>query len=175
MLAWFVGAALLTLVLDQLTKIWALAALDDGRTVELLGDWLGLRLLRNSGAAFSLGGSMTWLLTLVAAVVTVGIVVVARRLGSARWGLALGMVLGGSLGNLIDRFVREPGGGSGHVIDFIDYLDLFVGNVADIGIVLGAGLALWLSLRDVALDGRPVRHAADPGAERGAETDERDG
>ncbi|GAB3111584.1 hypothetical protein GCM10027055_12530 [Janibacter alkaliphilus] len=162
-------------MLDQLTKLWALATLDDGRTIELLGDWLGLRLLRNSGAAFSLGGSMTWVMTLVAVVVTIGIVVVARRLGSARWGLALGMVLGGSLGNLVDRFFREPGGGSGHVIDFIDYLDLFVGNVADIGIVLGAGLALWLSLRDVALDGRPVRHAADRGAEREAERGEHDG
>lgn len=154
-------AALVTFVADQVTKVWALGALDDGRVVPLVGDLLSLRLLRNSGAAFSLGGSMTWLMTLVALVVTVGIVVLARRVGSTAWGVTLGLVLGGSVGNLVDRFLREPGPGRGHVIDFIDYLGWFVGNVADIGIVGGAVGAVWLSLRDVPVDGSVPRPAAD--------------
>lgn len=159
-ITWFLGVATLTFILDQLTKLWALASLDDGHEIELVGDLLTLRLLRNSGAAFSLGDSVTWLMTLVAVVVTVGILVAARRLGSTRWGIALGLVLGGSIGNLADRFFREPGPGRGHVVDFIDYLDLVVGNVADIAIVVGALGAVWLSLRDVALDGHGRRHVA---------------
>lgn len=154
MLGGFGATAALVLVLDQLSKWWATGALGDGRTVDVVGSVVRLRLLRNSGAAFSLGDSMTWLMTLIAVVVTVGIVVVSRRLGSRAWGLALGLVLGGSLGNLIDRFFREPGPARGHVIDFIDYAGLFVGNVADIGIVVGAVAAVWLSLRDTPLDGR---------------------
>lgn len=157
----FGAVAAITFVLDQLTKVWALGALVDGRTVDLVGDLLRLRLLRNSGAAFSLGNSMTWLMTVVAVVVTVGIVVLVRRVGSTWWAIALGMVFGGSLGNLVDRFFREPGPGRGHVVDFIDYLGLFVGNVADIGIVLGALGAVWLSLRDVSMDGRHPRHVGE--------------
>ena len=63
------------------------------------------------------------------------IVVAARRIGSAAWAWALGLLLGGALGNLTDRLSANPGPGRGHVVDFIDYFGLFIGNVADIAIV----------------------------------------
>lgn len=141
------------LVVDQLTKVWAVAALDPGVRTPLVGDLLGLQLIRNDGAALSIASGMTWVLTIVAAVVVVAIVRVSRRLGSRGWAVALGLLLGGALGNLVDRMVREPGPLHGHVIDFIAYWRLFIGNVADIAIVLAAVLVVWLTARGVHVDG----------------------
>ena len=161
---WYVTAAVVVLVIDQASKAWVVAALDDARVVPLVGDFLSLRLIRNSGAAFSIGGSMTWLMTLVAVAVTVAILVVVPRIGSTRWSIALGLLLGGSLGNLYDRFFRDPGPLHGHVIDFIDYGGLFVGNIADIAIVGGAALLLWLVMTNIGMDGSRLpdgdRHSA---------------
>ena len=103
---------------------------------------------------FSLGTGSTWLLTVVAVVVLVVIVRFSRRLGSLGWAWAFGLLLGGALGNLTDRLVREPGFGRGHVVDFIDYHDLFIGNVADIAIVAAAVLIALLALRGIGVDGR---------------------
>nr|WP_246061662.1 signal peptidase II [Lapillicoccus jejuensis] len=141
-------------VLDQLTKLWAVAALGDGLPRPLLGSLLRLQLIRNPGAAFSLGTGSTWVLTVVAVVVLVVIVRFSRRLGSLGWAWAFGLLLGGALGNLTDRLVREPGFGRGHVVDFIDYYDLFIGNVADIAIVAAAVLIALLALRGIGVDGR---------------------
>lgn len=159
-LAWYVIAAVVVLVIDQASKVWALTALEGEPGIRLVGDLLGLRLIRNSGAAFSIGDSMTWVMTLVAMVVTLAILAAAPRIGSSRWSLALGLLLGGSLGNLFDRFFREPGPLEGHVIDFIDYGGLFVGNVADIAIVGGALLLLWLVFTNIGMDGSHPQHAA---------------
>ncbi len=142
-----------TLVVDQLTKAWAIAALSDGVARPLLGALFGLRLVFNSGAALSLGTGMTGLLTLVACAVVVVVVRTARRLGSTGWAVALGLLLGGALGNLVDRFLRAPGPGRGHVVDFLAYADWFVGNVADIAIVLAAVLLTVLAGRGVRPDG----------------------
>lgn len=161
MLRWYVIAAVLVLLVDQASKVWAVGALDNARTIPLVGDALSFRLIRNSGAAFSIGDSMTWLMTLVAVGVTVAILVAAPRIGSPRWSLALGLVLGGSLGNLYDRFFREPAPLRGHVVDFIDYAGLFVGNVADIAIVVGAAMLLWLVFTNIGMDGTRPQHAAD--------------
>ncbi len=100
----------------------------------------------NSGAAFSLGEDYTWVLSVVAAAVTVGIVYYARR---ARTPLAIalfGVALGGAVGNLLDRLFREPGLGRGHVVDMINYNNFFVGNVADIAIVGSAAVFMLVSL-----------------------------
>ena len=70
----------------------------------------------------------------------------------------LRLLLAGALGNLADRFFREPGPGRGHVVDFIDYHGLFVGNVADIAIVAAAVLVGLLGLRGIGLDGARVSH-----------------
>jgi len=146
--------ALLTYVLDQLTKVWAVATLGDGIPRPLLGDQLRLILIRNPGAAFSIGNGSTWVMTLIACAVLGIVIWASRRIGSRVWAFALGLVLGGALGNLTDRMIREPGPGRGHVVDFIAYGQLFIGNVADIAIVGAAILIGWLSLRGVPLEGR---------------------
>lgn len=152
-LTWLIALAAAVLVVDQVSKAWALSALEEGVRHPVLGDLLGIQLLFNPGAALGLATGTTWLLTLIALVVVVVIVRVARKLGSMGWAIALGLLLGGAIGNLIDRLVREPGVGRGHVIDFIAYGNWFVGNVADIAIVVAAGLLMILSFRGVALDG----------------------
>ena len=140
-------------VVDLVTKQAALATLDGGVRVEILGDLLSLYLVRNPGAAFSLATGMTWVFTLVAVGVVVVVARVSRRLGSLGWAIALGLLLGGAVGNLVDRLAREPGFARGHVIAFIDYAGFFVGNVADIAIVSAAVLIGWLGIRGVGVDG----------------------
>ncbi|MFC8504720.1 signal peptidase II [Pedococcus sp. NPDC057267] len=157
------AAAATAYVLDQVTKAWALAALTPGDPVPLVGDFIRLNLIRNPGAAFSIGNGATWVLTLIAFGVLAFIVRTARRIGSTSWAWALGLLFGGSVGNLTDRMVREPGPGRGHVVDFIDYFGLFIGNVADIAIVGSAVLIGLLALRGISVDGtRPEqgRHEA---------------
>ena len=102
-----------------------------------------LRLIRNPGAAFSLGAGSTLLMTLIAAAITVALVVVLRRTTDRSLAVGLGAVLGGALGNLLDRLFRAPGPGRGHVVDFLDYGGLFVGNLADIAIVLAGAYVAW--------------------------------
>ena len=145
--------ALGTVLIDQGTKVWALRALTPGEPIDLLGELLRLNLIRNPGAAFSIGGQATWLLTLIAIVVIVVIVASIRRLGHPGWAICLGLLLGGAVGNLIDRFVREPGAGRGHVTDMIDYGGLFIGNIADIAIVVAALAVALLAWRGVGIDG----------------------
>ena len=93
-------------------------------------------------------------MTGIALAVLVAIIVVARQLGSRAWAIALGLLLGAAIGNLTDRFARPPGGGQGHVVDFIDYNRWFIGNVADIWIVSAAGLIVILALLGIGVDGR---------------------
>ncbi|WP_299442359.1 signal peptidase II [uncultured Phycicoccus sp.] len=149
--------ALVVLVLDQGTKAWALAALTPGQPVEVIGSLIRLNLIRNPGAAFSLGDGSTWVLTVLSLVILVGVLVGARRVANLPWAVALGLLLGGAVGNLVDRLVREPGPGRGHVVDFIDYFGWFVGNVADIAIVGAAGFVMLLAHRGIAVGG-PVHH-----------------
>lgn len=137
------AAAIIT---DQASKMWARTALDASDSIPLIGQWLSLRLVHNSGAAFSLAAGKTWILTVFTAVIIGVLAVLARRVHRASTLLAIALLAGGAVGNLIDRLSAEPGFGVGHVTDFIAYGTWFVGNVADIWIVLGAPLlALALS------------------------------
>lgn len=147
------GVAIAVVAVDQLTKAWAMSALSDGHRIRVLGDVLGLVLVRNPGAAFSFATGQTWIFTIVAVVVTVIVIRVSRRLGTRWWAVTLGLVLGGAVGNLIDRLVRDPGVFRGHVVDFIDYAGFFVGNVADIAIVGAAVAVIVLSLIGLEIDG----------------------
>jgi signal peptidase II len=141
------------LVLDQLAKAWAVRALGDGRSIEVVGQLVQLRLFRNPGAAFSFATGTTWIFTVIATVASVAIVRASRHLGSSLWALALGLLLGGALGNLVDRLFREPGFPQGHVVDFIDLPRLFVFNIADASITGAAVLIALLSWRGVRVDG----------------------
>lgn len=139
----FVALVLAAVASDQATKMAALSGLSDGQTVPLLGDVLTLHLIRNSGAAFSLGANTTWIFTILAVVILAVLVWGFTKVKSWQSVLAIGLLAGGAIGNLIDRLAQPPAFGVGHVIDFIDYFGAFVGNVADIWIVLGA---LWLAV-----------------------------
>lgn len=124
---------------DQASKWWAVRALRADKSVDLLGGgWLGLELHFNPGAAFSFATGLTWVFAVVAIVVSLYIMRLAPRLRSRTWAMVLGLFLGGTLGNLTDRLVRPPGPLRGHVVDFIRYGDWFIGNVADIALVLAA-------------------------------------
>ncbi|HLV02977.1 MAG TPA: signal peptidase II [Actinomycetaceae bacterium] len=151
-------------VVDQVTKYLAEARLTPGVVNPLLGDLLGLQLIYNPGAAFSLATGMTWIFTVITVAVVVYVLRVARRLYSTPWAVALGLLLGGALGNLYDRLLREPGFGRGHVVDFINYNGWFVGNVADIAIVAAAVLIAVLALRGVEVDGTRTAPPADGAA-----------
>jgi signal peptidase II len=148
-----VTVGVLTLLLDQGSKVWALSALTPGEPRDLVGSLLRLNLIRNPGAAFSLGDGVTWLLTLVALGIVLWVGRAATRVGDRGWALTLGLLLGGAIGNLIDRILREPGFGRGHVVDFIDYFGLFIGNVADIAIVGAAAFGAVLAVRGIPLEG----------------------
>jgi len=134
------------------------ATLSDRAPVRLLGGLLTLRELRNSGAAFSIGTSVTVVFTLIAVGVIVAILRTARRLRSIPWAITLGLLLGGATGNLGDRLFRSPGFLRGDVVDWIELPHWPVFNVADASIVCGGVLAVLLAARGISLDGR--RHQA---------------
>ncbi len=156
------GTAVTILLLDIVTKVIAVATLEGQSPVRLLGGGLYLVLYRNPGAAFSLATGMTWVLTLIAVAVTVAILRLASRLRSPSWAIGLGLVLGGALGNLVDRFFRSPGPLRGHVVDFLSLLAPDgsvwpVFNLADSAIVSGGVLLVILTLLGHGYDDSPTR------------------
>lgn len=142
------------LVIDQITKWWAEQALAGRPPVEVVGELLQFTFVRNPGGAFSLLTSHTWLFTVVALGVAGAILWYSRRVRSGWWLAALGVLLGGALGNLVDRFVQPPGPGVGHVVDFIELPNWPVFNVADMAVVSGAVAIVVLSLLGVDPAGR---------------------
>ena len=151
-----VTSAVLVYVGDQWTKAWVTANLQPDQPRELLGTVLQLNLTRNPGAAFSILTGSTWILTVIACSVVVFIVFTARRLGSRGWALALGLLLGGSLGNLTDRMFRAPGPGRGHVVDFLQLPSFPIFNIGDSAIVSAAVLIALLAFRGINVDGSRV-------------------
>ncbi|MBD0323639.1 MAG: signal peptidase II [Aldersonia sp.] len=150
--------AAVVIAFDVLTKCLAVAFVEPGDPVRIIGDTVTLTLVRNPGAAFSMATGMTWLLTCIAVAVVIGVVRMARKLRSPWWALGLGLVLGGAIGNLIDRFLRSPGPLRGHVVDFVSVGWWPVFNVADSAVVCGAILMVVLTVFGVEPDGRK-RHA----------------
>ncbi len=140
------SVAAFVLALDIATKVLAVKLLTPGQPVSIIGDTVTWTLVRNSGAAFSMATSYTWVLTLIATGVVIGIVWMGRRLVSPWWAVGLGMILGGALGNLVDRFFRAPGPLRGHVVDFLSVGWWPVFNVADPAVVVGAALLVVLSV-----------------------------
>ena len=130
------AVATVVVVLDQLTKIWAVSALSDG-PVEVIGTILQFRLTRNPGGAFSLLTGLTPVLAVLAGVMVVYIVRTTRRTSDVVMAYSLGLVLGGAVGNLVDRMVRSPGFLRGEVVDFIKVPNWPTFNVADCAITVG--------------------------------------
>ena len=158
------AAGIVAVGLDLLTKQLALSNLADGHSVRLLGGALYLTLTRNSGAAFSIAEDYTMIFPVIAFVVVGAIVWLAWRLRSVPWGLAMGLILGGALGNLVDRMFRTPGPFRGHVVDFLSLFDAHgrvwpIFNVADSSLFCGVALAIVLELTGRRRDG--TRHESD--------------
>ena len=161
----FFATALAAFTADLVSKALAVAHIDQTDPgIRLLGGALYLVQARNSGAAFSVGTGATVVLTAISIIVIVIVLRAARKLTSSRWALALGLVLGGAMGNLVDRLFRAPSPGKGHVVDWISVLSSDghvwpIFNLADSAIVVGGVLAVLLSLRGVefsaASDQRP--------------------
>jgi signal peptidase II len=149
----FVVVAVIALALDQVTKAIALDRLLPGEPVDLLGSVLRFHLVKNPGAAFSLGTGYTVVLTVIAVGVAASVIHLSRRLRSTGWTVAFGLLLGGALGNLGDRFFREPAPLRGHVVDFLEFPHWPIFNLADTAIVTAACLMVLLTLRGIGMDG----------------------
>lgn len=141
------STAAITVVADQVAKAVALASIDDGATHPVIDGVLHWTLQRNPGAAFGLFRRAPVLFTVLAIVITIAILVAAPRVRDGLNGVALGLVLGGAAGNLIDRLFRPPGPFRGRVIDFIDFRVWPTFNLADVAVVVGAGLLAIASFR----------------------------
>jgi signal peptidase II len=109
---------------------------------------------------------VTWLFTIIMVAVSVAILLQVRRLGSARWALALGLLLGGALGNLTDRLFRAPSFAMGHVVDFIQLPNFAIFNIADSAVVSSVALICLLTLRGISLDGSRHNTSKEDGAKR---------
>lgn len=148
------GVAVFVLAADIITKTLVVAHLRPGEPVHVIGNVVEFNLLRNPGAAFSVGTGDTIVFTAIALAVIIYIVRTARRLRSIAWAITLGLLLGGACGNLTDRIFRSPGIFRGEVVDFIEvtrYWPVF--NLADSAIVCGGILTVLLALLGYHLDG----------------------
>ena len=140
------GVAVVGIAADQATKQWAIAALTPGEPVPFLGRVLQLYLIRNPGAAFSLGEGFTVVFTVLATVVLAGLVLVALpRVRHWGWALAFGLMAAGVGGNLVDRVARPPAALHGHVVDFLMLPRWPVFNIADSLLVAAAVLVVAMS------------------------------
>ena len=149
-------------ILDLISKIIIVATIDPNEPVRVLGGLVYLSLIRNSGAAFSMATGYTWILALVAIGVVIVIIRMAPKMRSTPWAVSLGLVLGGALGNLIDRIFRSPGFLQGHVVDFVsvfgpnaEYFPVF--NVADSAITIGGISLVITALLGIDFDGTTTK------------------
>jgi len=148
------GVAVLVLALDAISKALVVANLTPGEPVHVIGTLLQWNLMRNSGAAFSLGTGYTVVFTLLAIGVVAYIIRTARKLRSTGYAIAFGLLLGGASGNLADRLFRAPGFFRGNVVDWIDvahYDGVF--NLADSAICCAGAMFVILALLGYRTDG----------------------
>ncbi len=145
--AWLYLSAGLVYLTDRLTKMWAERALFGRPPVTVIPGVVQLTYTTNSGGAFGLGQSAPWLFAGATVVVAATIVAASLRLRHSATAVALGLILGGGIGNLTDRALRGDGVLSGPVVDFIDFQVWPVFNLADSAIVVGALLLLVIGLR----------------------------
>ncbi len=139
------SAAALVLLLDQLSKWWAVERLRGSEPIDVV--WtLRFNYAENTGMAFSAGASRGWLIGIVATGIVVALLVVSRRVSSRLQLVLIGIVVGGALGNVVDRLSRARDGFlSGAVVDFIDLQWWPIFNVADTAVVVG-GILLAVTM-----------------------------
>ncbi|HEX6871303.1 MAG TPA: signal peptidase II [Micromonosporaceae bacterium] len=165
------STALAAVAFDQVTKQLVLSELANHDPVRLLGGALYLNVTRNPGAAFSIGEEFTFVFPIIALVVFAGVIWLARQLRSVPWAVAMGLVVGGALGNVIDRIFRAPAPLHGHVVDFLSLFDEAgrvwpIFNVADSALFCGVVLAIFLEFTGRRRDGtrEPAKaRSGDPG------------
>ncbi|GAB3262764.1 signal peptidase II [Kineosporia babensis] len=148
--------ALIVLGVDQLTKYIAVEELAGRGRIDVVGDLFGFYLIRNPGAAFSMATGATWIFSVIAIAVAIFIIRMSRTLGHWGWAVALGLLLGGAVGNLTDRIFRSPGVFRGHVVDFLELPNWPIFNFADVSITCAAVLIAVLSVIGIGLDGQKV-------------------
>ncbi len=136
-------------LIDLGTKVWAVEVLSSRANVQIIGSFLQLTFVQNSGAAFGIGAGSTIIFTFFALAVLIIITRYALQITSKGWALVCGLVLGGILGNLTDRIFREPSFLQGHVIDWIQIPNWPVFNIADSAIVIAAVVAIILTIRNI--------------------------
>lgn len=145
----FYVVAVLAVVTDQVSKVWALNNLSTDQIDPFIGSFISFQLVHNPGAAFSLLDNATWVFTVLAIAIIVVILYYVRKVSSSLWLLSMALLFGGAIGNLIDRLIQPPSFGMGHVVDFLNWNGWFVGNVADIYIVVAAGVMFLLAVLEV--------------------------
>jgi signal peptidase II len=136
-------------ILDLATKIWAVNNLSYKSNITVIGEFFQLTLVRNPGAAFSFATGATVFLSLFSLIVMFAILYYSSKITSRGWAVVLGLVLGGILGNLVDRIFREPGVLRGHVIDWLQFPNFPVFNIADSAIVVAALISMVLTARNI--------------------------
>jgi signal peptidase II len=144
---WLFTAAAATYALDRATKLWAESVLSGGPPIVVIPGVLDLSYTTNSGGAFGLGQSAWWVFAFATIAVSLAIVIAAFRVRGMLTAFALGLILGGALGNLTDRLVRGEALLRGRVVDFIDVHVWPVFNLADTAIVIGALLLAAFAVR----------------------------
>jgi signal peptidase II len=138
-----VAVAVAVVAVDQLTKWWAARTLDD-RNIDVF--WtLRFHLSHNTGMAFSRGQNWGPLIGVVALVIVVVLLLSVKRTSNRLSEITVGLIIGGAIGNIIDRLVRHPGWLRGGVVDFIDFQWFPIFNVADMAITIGGGLLILTS------------------------------
>ena len=160
-------------VIDQITKNWAVDSLPLLEPQPFIGEILQLTLLYNSGAAWGMGAEITPVVTSLQLAIVAGVIVFAVKAVRSPWyTAALGLIMGGALGNIHDRLLREPGPFRGAVVDFLELPNWPVFNIADMAVVGGAIMIVALGLFGVASD--PAHDEEDSSAEGTGETAQKD-
>ncbi|MFT4186442.1 MAG: signal peptidase II [Micrococcaceae bacterium] len=148
----YIGFSSIALVLDFISKQLIIHTMQEGQSIPILGNLLRFTFIRNSGAAFSIGTKFTWVFTLIAFIAIAVITVFMAKVKAWTWSLCLGLITGGTLGNLMDRLFREPALFHGSVVDFIQLPHFAIFNIADSCIVIGGFLMILLVFKEVDYD-----------------------
>ena len=163
--ALYIGVLLLVVLLDQITKLIVITNMSLGESVPLIDGVFHFTYILNRGAAFGMLADQRWIFIVLSTVAVLAIaaylILRSRKIGTL-WGIALAMVCGGGVGNMIDRLWNGDTFGSGAVIDFLDFcafpkLWSWIFNVADAAVCIGAGLIILAVIWDEVKESRRIK------------------